>query len=467
MVVGELAEEADVLVIGGGSGGYVSALRAAALGRQVTLVERQGGAARLGGTCLHVGCIPSKALIELAHVRNTLSTFSTRGLHVHGVTIDLSEFQSFKSAMIERLRAGVSDLLKHAGVRVIDGHARITPTRKVAVEYEDRTPGFFEFRDLVLATGSRNTDVPVLPLDGHRIVDSTGVLALQKIPANVVVVGAGYIGLEMASALLGLGATVTVVERAGRILPGSDAAVSKTLHTALARRGIAFHTGTEVLGDDGEKVAIRTGDAEDKIVADLVVVAVGRRPNSEGLGLEHLDVTVDDRGFVVTGADQIAAPHVAAIGDLTAGPALAHRAMAQGVVAAEALCGKPAQFDPAAIPAIVYTDPEVAMAGLSDDQLAGRDVVVSRLPMGAIARSATLGHGDGQARLLSERGTGVLLGAQLIGPNVSEVIGEIVLALEMGATVEDLASTVHAHPTISEAILETAAMANGTPLHAR
>jgi dihydrolipoamide dehydrogenase len=467
MVVGELAEPADLIVIGGGPGGYVAALRAAQLGRKVLLIEANAGATGLGGTCLHVGCIPSKTLIELGEAHSGLRRLATRGLVTDGARIELAAFQADKAQIVRRLSDGVGALLRARGVEVVAGHARLTAPNRIAVEHPDAASTFYEFAGAIIATGSRPAQLAALPRDGVRVLDSTDVLALDAVPATVAIVGGGYIGLELASALHALGAQVTVLELGDRLLPGVDAPISTLVRRAFVKRGIAVHTGALVTGDDGARLTFVIAEAVQELAVDAVVVAAGRRPNSDDVGFGRAGVTVAGDGTVVVSPARLALDHLAVIGDLTAGPALAHKAMAEGVVAAEALCGRPAAFDPAAIPAVVYTDPEVALAGESEASAAaaGLDVVVSTVPMAAVPRSLTLGAPEGVARILSEPGSGVLLGVQLVGRHVSESIAEAVVAIELGATVEDLAASIHPHPSMSEAVAEAAHLALGAPLH--
>lgn len=464
MVVGELAEPVDLLVIGGGPGGYTAAVRAAQLGRSVVLVERHDGGNGLGGTCLHVGCIPSKALIELAEAKTGLRRLAGRGLAADDVRVDLAAFQADKSAMVGRLAAGVGRLLAGHGVRVLSGEARLSGPQRAVVQRPGHASTFLEYRDVILATGSRPAELEALPRDGRRVLDSTDALSLTELPRSIAVVGGGVIGLELASAFHALGAAVTVVELADRLVPDLDAKISATIRRALLRRGIQVLCSARVLGDDGSNLVVAGDREEQRIPADAVITAVGRRRNSENLGLERAGVDVLANGAVKVDGRLLAAPQVAAIGDLTEGLSLAHKAMAEGAVAAEALSGLPSEFDPAAIPAVVYTDPEIAVAGLGEDS-APDGVAVTSVPIGITARSATMGTTEGLVRVLSDPASGAVVGVQIVGRHASELIAEGVLAIEMGATVEDLAHTIHAHPTLSEAVFEVARRAFGTPLH--
>ncbi|MEO3825815.1 dihydrolipoyl dehydrogenase [Actinomadura sp. B10D3] len=467
MVVGELAEGIDLLVIGGGPGGYTAAVRAAQLGRDVVLVERNGGESGLGGVCLHVGCIPSKALIELAGARGVLRRLSSRGLVVGDPGVDLAAFQKDRTETVSRLARSIRRLLTGAGVRVVHGEARLTGPRRAVVRRDGEASIFFEFRDAVVAAGSRPAEPPTLPRDGSRVLDSTDALALRELPRSVAIVGGGAIGLELASAFHALGSRVSVVELADRVLSGMDAKISHVVQRSFKRRGIDVHCDARVVGDDGARLLVTGTGGERRLDVDAVVVAVGRKRNVEDLGLEAAGVAVLADGEVAVDGQRLAAPNIAAIGDLTEGPSLAHKAMAEALVAAEALSGRPSVFEPMAIPSVVYTDPEVAVAGLSEQAARrnGVDVAISTVPMSVSARGATMGHGEGIARILADRGSGVVMGLQLVGPHASELIAEGVLAIEMGATLEDLAHTIHAHPTLSEAVFESARLGYGAPLH--
>jgi dihydrolipoamide dehydrogenase len=466
MVVGEMAESADLLVIGGGPGGYVAALRAAQLGRDVVLIE-QGGSAGLGGTCLHVGCIPSKALIELAHVRRAAQRMRQRGLTFGEPDLDFGLFQNDKDQIVRRLSDGIGTLLERAGVNVVEGQARFTSRNRIAVERADQASLFFEFTDAIVATGSRPAELPALPRDGLRILDSTDVLALGEMPKSMAIVGGGYIGMELASALAGLGVEVTVLELSEHILPGVDTAVSSLLAKSLARRGVAIHTQTTVTGDDGTMLTYETEGQSLTLKVDAVAIVAGRRPNSDAIGLEAAGITPSGSGLIAVGLDRRASDHIAVVGDLTEGPALAHKAMAEGQVAAEALSGRPAVFDPAAIPAVVYSHPEVALTGESEASaaLAGREIKIDSVPIAAVARSLIYGSAEGLARIISDPHTNRVLGVQIVGENAAELIAEAVLAIEMGAVVEDLAMTLHPHPSMTEAMAEIAHLAYGAPMH--
>lgn len=466
MVVGEMAEAVDLLVVGGGPGGYAAALRAAQLGREVVLVDRDG-VAGLGGICVRVGCIPSKALIELANAYESLQTKAVAGLRVEGAHIDFHAFQEWKAKLVGGLSRGVGQLLSHAKVRVVHGSVSFTRPDRAIVNTPDGGVSFIEFRHAIVATGSRPIAIPGFEPGTGTVHDSTGVLALDEVPTRVVVIGAGYIGLELGTALAKLGSHVTIVEAADHVLPSLDPALGRQVARSLERRGVEILVGTQSLRMDDADVVVSGPGGERALHADCVLVAVGRRPNSDDMGLAAAGAKLTSTGHVVVDASLRATPNIAAIGDLVAGPALAHKATAEAEVAAEVLCGKPARFDPAAVPAVVFTDPEIATVGLTVAQCreAGMEITVSKFPMSASGRAATLNATDGFVQLVVDTETNAVVGVHMAGPHVSELAGEAALAIEMAASPEDLAATIHPHPTISEAIREAAAIATGQPLH--
>ena len=455
MVVGEIAEPVDLLVVGAGPGGYVAAVRAAQLGRNVTVVDREGGEGGPGGACLHVGCIPSKALIELGEAVERTRGMAVAGLRVEGdVGVDMEAFQAWKASTVEKMGGGVRGLFKRHGVDYLVGDLRLTRHDRAAVLLGDGGSRFLEFEQAIVATGSRPMDLPALPVDGKRVVTSTGALALTAVPATVAVVGGGYIGLEIGTALSNLGADVTIVEALDGILPSIDAALAKPVLAGLKKHGIELRLGCVATGLDDEHLVIDAPDGEQRIPAELVVVAVGRRPNTDDLGLELAAVDVDESGLIRVDERRMATSNIAAIGDVTAGPALAHKASAEAVVAAEALSGRAASFDPFAIPAVVFSDPQIATVGLTEEQAReeGLDPVTVTSPLSANGRAATMEAGDGFTRVVVDKGTDRVVGVHIVGPHASELIAEGSLAVEMIASPADLIGTIHPHPTLSEGI---------------
>lgn len=461
MVVGEVATSTQVLVIGGGPGGYAAAIRAAQLGREVTLIERD----RIGGTCLNVGCIPSKVFIHAAELANLPTTSKGTGVSITA-SVELDQLQDHMRSVVAGLTGGVADLLTAAGVTVIDGTARFSRANRVAVVAGDGVQ-HIEFDQAILATGSRPVEVPSLPFSDERILDSTGALfGLSEIPDSLAVVGGGYIGVELGTAWAKLGVSVTIVEAESALLPGLDPRLGRSVSRRLQQLGlnVLLKTTASEMSDDG--LVVKTDGQEMTVPAEYAVVCVGRRPNTDDLGLEVTDVKPDDRGLIPVDAGRRAGKRLLAIGDITDGPALAHKATAEADVAARTAAGLPANFDPACIPAVVFSDPELASVGLTASQAKAAGIAANRsvFPLGASARAKTLSGGAGQVELISDE-AGTIIGAHIAGPLASELIAEAALAIEMAATLEDLAATIHAHPTMSESLLEAAHGALGMPLH--
>lgn len=468
MVVGEIPESVDLLVVGGGPGGYAAALEAGRLGRNVVLVDAEGPEG-LGGICVRVGCIPSKALIELASHTHARAAWAQRGAPEPSEgRVDLSRFQAWKQEVVGGLNGGLQGLLNQAGVDVRRGWFRFTrPDQGSLVTHPNSPPTHLQFASAIIASGSRPAELPSLPFDDQRVVSSTEVLDLAELPESIAVVGGGYIGLELGTALAKLGVAVTIVESQDRVLPTMERAVGALLAKQLHRLGVRLITGATEVRDDGTTLRLQTAQESLDLNVDLVVVAVGRVPNTDDLGLEALRVSPDERGLLPVGPDRLLTPRVAAIGDITAGPALAHKAMAEGLVAAGTLSGQRRSFDPSAIPAVVFSDPEVAQSGLTvaEAEEAGHAARTARFPVSASGRARTLGETQGFTEYVVDKTTGIVLGATIVGPFASELIAEATLAVEMSAHLEDLAGTIHAHPTLSEMHQETSMVGLGTPLH--
>ncbi len=463
MVMGSLRQEARVVVIGAGPGGYVAALRAADLGLDVVLVDERE---RPGGTCLFEGCIPSKALIHAVSAARAAREGRPFGLEIEGVRFDLERLRAWKEAGVERLARGVADLLKRRGVEVVRGRARFDGPHSLQV-FGSEVAGV-DFRHAIVATGSR----PVVPEGFEGAWTSREALEVAEVPGRLLVVGGGYIGLEIGSVYAGLGSRVTVAEMAPTLVPGADDDISRLLHRRLSRRFEAIRLETRVvrLEPRGEAfdVTLQTRGESRVERFHRVLVAVGRRPNTDDLGLDRAGVRVDERGFVVVDEQRrTSASHIFAIGDMTPGPMLAHKASREGKVAAEVLAGKPSAYDAYAVPAVVFTDPEVAWTGLTEREAAaqGVPVRVTRFPLSALGRAWTVGDTDGFSKVLHDPDTGRVLGQAVVSPLASEIIAEGTLAIEMGATLEDLAATIHPHPTFSELTMEVAEAAGGLPVH--
>ena len=466
MVVGEFADAVDLLVLGGGPGGYAAAIRAAQLGRKVTLVER-AGAAGLGGVCLQVGCIPSKALIELADAAQRTRDLHPAGLSVDGVAVSLERFQGWRGELCAGLARGVGRLLEAGEVRVVHGEARFNRADRVAVHTPEDRVVFFEFEHAIVATGSRPVALPGLPCDGERVLDSTGALALTAIPDSVAVVGAGYIGLELGTALAKLGARVTVVEALDRILPTVDESLTAPVVDRLRALDVDLRLETTAQRLEDGALVVEGPGGEDRVAAERVIVAVGRVPNTDELGLAEAGVRVGSDGLIAVGEDMRATERIAAVGDVVAGPALAHKATAEAAVAAEAISGQPAAFDAQVIPIVIFTDPEIGSVGLSEAQAreAGLDPVVATFPLAASGRAGTLGVREGFTRIVADAATDRVVGVHVVGPHASELVAGGALAIELMAAPGDVAATIHPHPTLSEGLREAAELMLGRPLH--
>lgn len=458
-----------LLVLGGGPGGYVAAIRAGQLGVPTVLVE---GIA-LGGTCLNIGCIPSKAFIHAAQAYEEArhqANGSPLGVRVQSPTLDLAQTVRWKDGIVERLTTGVGALLKKAGVRMIRGHARIIDGKTLEVHASDASdPVRVRCEHLLLATGSVPVELPGLPFGGP-VISSTQALSPAALPRRLVVVGAGYIGLELGIAYRKMGAEVAVVEATDHVLPTYDAELTRPVLATLKRLGVVLHLGCSVQGlsTDGRAVRVRTATADEfPLPADQVLVAAGRRPRTEGFGLDGLQLDMAGRAVKIDDQCRTSMRNVWAIGDLTGEPMLAHRAMAQGEMVAELVAGHKRRWAPAAIPAVCFTDPEVVVVGSNptDAQAAGIDAVHAVFPFAANGRSMTLESTDGFVRVVARRDNHLVIGWQAVGRGVSELAAAFGQSIEMGARLEDVAGTIHAHPTLGEAVQEAALRALGHALH--
>ena len=452
-----------LVVIGSGPGGYHAAIRAAQLGLKVAVVER----GPIGGVCLNVGCIPTKALLHVAAVLREGAHASDFGVSFGEPSVDLKQVESWKSGIVAKLSGGVKQLLKANGVTTLQGTATVTDAHTLDVDGERVT-----FEKLIVATGSRPIEIPGFESDGERVVDSTGALLVAEVPKRFMALGGSAIGLEFADVYAALGSDVTVVELMDQIVPTADPDVTKELRRSFEKRGVTIMTGTKAVSqrstDDGVEVTLETKDGgTENITVDKVLVAVGRRPNGAGLGLEDIGVTVDERGFVpVNDHLQTNVPHVYAIGDVARAPLLAHKAMKEGLVAAEHAAGQPSAYD-TLVPNVIYTSPELASVGMTEAEAkaAGFEVRVGVFKLAALGRAMTLGVKEGLVKLVGDAETDLLLGFHMVGPGAGDIVSEATLALEMGTTMEDLALTQHAHPTIAEAVMEAAEVAHGKAIH--
>jgi dihydrolipoamide dehydrogenase len=457
-----------LLVLGGGPGGYVAAIRAGQLGIPTVLVE--GGP--LGGTCLNIGCIPSKALIHAAdefEKARHWANGSALGIRVQQPAIDIAQTVRWKDGIVGRLTGGVGSLLKKAGVQVLSGWGSIRDGKSVDVQLAGGEAVRLQCEHLLLASGSAPVELPSMPFGGP-VISSTEALSPGALPKRLVVVGAGYIGLELGVAYRKLGVEVAVVEATQRVLPAYDEELTRPVLATLKRLGVVLHLACSVegLAADGSGVRVRTAQADEFVLpADQVLVAVGRRPRTEGFGLESLMLEMSGRAVKVDEQCRTSMRNVWAIGDLTGEPMLAHRAMAQGELVAEVIAGHKRSFTPAAIPAVCFTDPEVVVAGLDPAEAARRgiDVLQAHFPFAANGRAMSLESTDGFVRVVARRDNHLIVGWQAVGRAVSELAAAFGQSLEMGARLEDVAGTIHAHPTLGEAVQEAALRALGRALH--
>ncbi|UFJ42268.1 dihydrolipoyl dehydrogenase [Brevibacillus humidisoli] len=466
MVVGEFTTEVDVLVIGAGPGGYVAAIRAAQLGKSVTVVER----GELGGVCLNVGCIPSKALIHASHTYDHMKAADQMGISVENVSVDFGKVQEWKSKVVKQLTGGVGSLFKGNKIQTVPGEALFVSENEVRV-FNGYEVNRYKFNHCIIATGSRPIELPAFPY-GERVLSSTEALNLTEIPKNLVVIGGGYIGIELGSVYARFGSKVTILEGSDQILPGFEAEMTRLVERKLKKNKVDVFTKAMAKGmeetENGVVVTAEVKGEEKKFEADYVLVTVGRRPNTDELGLSDIGMKLTEKGYVIVDKQgQTSIPNVYAIGDIVEGPALAHKASYEGKVAAEAIAGQPSAVDYKVIPAVVFSDPEISSVGISEREAKeqGLDYVVGRFPFAANGRALSVNAGEGFVKLVADKETGVVLGAQIVGPEASNLIAEIGLAIEMGATLEDIELTIHAHPTLGEMMMEAAELALGHPIH--
>ncbi len=456
---------AEVVVLGGGPGGYTAAFRAADLGKQVVLIERHE---RLGGVCLNVGCIPSKALLHIAEVVNEARELRERGVDFGEPRFDLERMRAYVNRVVGNLSQGLGGLAQRRKISVLRGRGRFSAADQISVETHDGTTTL-SFDDCVIAAGSQAIELPGIPHDDPRVMDSTAALRLDAIPARLLVIGGGIIGLEMAAVYDALGSKITIIELTDELIPGCDRDLIKPLQKRIAMRYERILLGAKVTRiesqADGLKVYMEGGNAPASDRFDRVLVAVGRRPNGHAIDAPKAGVNVDERGFIaVDNRMRTLAPHIYAVGDIVGQPMLAHKATHEGKTAAEVIAGLPAAFDPKAIPSVAYTDPEVAWMGLSEAEAraASIEIETASFPWAASGRAQGIGRSEGITKLVFDAQNHRLLGAGITGRNAGELIAEAVLALELGADAEDLALTIHAHPTLSETVNFAAEMFEGT-----
>ncbi|MDE2030172.1 MAG: dihydrolipoyl dehydrogenase [Alphaproteobacteria bacterium] len=457
----------DLIVIGSGPGGYVAAIRAAQLGLKTAVVEKNP---TLGGTCLNVGCIPSKALLTSSEkYADALHGFAAHGVRAPSVSFDLAAMMGHKDKVVKDNTAGIEYLFKKNKIDWIKGKGVIAGAGKVDVAGQT-----YATKNILIATGSESTPLPGIAVDEKRIVTSTGALVLSEVPKTMVVIGGGVIGLELGSVWQRLGAQVTVVEFLDRILPTMDGEISKTMQKILAKQGMQFKLGSKVTSsvNNGKDVSLTveaaSGGNAEKMQADIVLLAIGRRPFTEGLGLDKVGVKLDERKRIVTDHKfQTNIPGIYAIGDVIAGPMLAHKAEDEGVVCAEMMAGQSGHINYDAIPGVVYTWPEAASVGKSEEELKKDGIAykAGKFPFSANGRARAMGDTEGFAKILADAKTDRILGAHIVGPDAGTMIAELALAMEFGASSEDVARTCHAHPTLNEVVKEAALAVEGRPIH--
>jgi len=459
----------DLVVVGAGPGGYVAAIRAAQLGMRVACVEKDR---RLGGTCLNVGCIPSKALLDSSELyHQTRSGLAVHGIRASGVELDLAQMMARKDRVVRGLTQGVAGLFKKNRITSVTGRARLAGANRVEVSGDDGQQ-VVEATRVLIATGSEPIPLPALPFDGDRIVSSTEALAFARVPSRLLVVGAGAIGLELGSVWSRLGAQVTVIELLDAIVPTMDRGMGTQLRRVLERQGIAFRLGTAARGaertPDGMRVTVATGNETATVEADVVLVAVGRRPYLDGLGARELGIAFDERGRIAVDARyETSVRGVFAIGDVIAGPMLAHKAQEEGIAAVENMAGLAGHVNYDAVPNVVYTWPEFASVGVSEEEAAARGLrtAIGTFPFMANGRARCMGETDGSVKVIADAASDRIVGLHILGPRASDLIAEAAVAVEFGASAEDLARAVHAHPTLPEAIKEAALAVAGRAIH--
>jgi len=463
--INESTIHAEVVVLGGGPGGYTAAFRAADLGKQVVLVERYPA---LGGVCLNVGCIPSKALLHVAQIVHEVDEFEQHGLNYGKPTFDLDKIRAWKESVTKTLVGGLAQLVKQRKITLIQGNGQFTSPNTLEVQTETGIKTV-SFDQAIIAAGSQATKIPVFPNDDPRLWDSTNALELKEIPKKLLIVGGGIIGLEMATVYHALGSEISVVELMEQIIPGCDNDLVTPLFRRIKKQYKNIWLETRVTSiekqDDGLKVSFEGKNAPESAVFDAVLVAVGRKPNGKLIGAELAGVNVNELGFIAVDKQQRTnVSHIFAIGDIAGNPMLAHKASHEGKVAAEVASGLKAGFDALTIPAVAYTDPEVTWMGLTENQAKKQGIEYDKavFPWAASGRSLSLGRKEGLTKILCDKETGRILGAGMVGPNAGELISEAVLALEMGADAEDIGLTVHPHPMLSETFAFAAEMITGS-----
>ncbi|MGG0890752.1 dihydrolipoyl dehydrogenase [Cytobacillus horneckiae] len=466
MVVGDFPIETDTIVIGSGPGGYVAAIRAAQLGQKVTIVEK----GEVGGVCLNVGCIPSKALISAGHRYETATESDAMGIKAENVTVDFSKVQDFKAGVVKKLVGGVQGLLKGNKIETVKGEAYFVDSNTLRV-MDDNSAQTYTFKNAIIATGSRPIELPTFKYS-KRVLNSTGALALEEIPEKIAVIGGGVIGIELGGAYASFGSKLTILEGADDILLGFEKQMTTLVKKNLKKKGAEIITKAQAKGveetENGVKVTYEAKGKEETLEADYLFVMVGRRPNTDEIGLEQVGIKMSDKGVIeIDKQCRTSVSNIYAIGDVVSGPQLAHKASYEGKIAAEAIAGKPSEIDYLGIPAVVFANPELATVGYNEAQAKeeGIEYTAAKFPFAANGRALAFDSTDGYVKLITRKEDGLVIGAQIAGANASDMIAELGLAIEAGMTAEDLAMTIHAHPTLGEITMEAAEVALGTPIH--
>ncbi|MCC2679771.1 MAG: dihydrolipoamide dehydrogenase, subunit [Pseudobdellovibrio sp.] len=461
----------DVVVIGSGPGGYVAAIRSAQLGFKTAIVEREA----LGGVCLNIGCIPSKAMITATHLLHKAQhDFKTMGLNIQGgISVDMKKLVGWKQSVCDKMSGGVNQLLKGNSVTIIKGNAEFKNSKEITVKSSTATDSVTA-KYFIVATGSRPIEIPGFPFDEKEICSSTGALAFDEIPKRVVVIGGGYIGLEISSYLRKLGTEVTVIEANTALLAGVvDPECAQVVTRKLDKAGVVVKYGAKAKGQkktkDGYEVTAEINGKDEVFKADKILVTVGRRPNGDQANLKAAGIAVDAKGFVTVDAKRRTnVPHIFAIGDICGQPMLAHKASHEGVMVAEIISGQNRVYDAKTVPAVVFTDPEIAAAGMTEAECRAKghnDLLIAKFPFAANGRAVSMSETDGFVKMIADKKTHVLLGVHIVGPEASNLISEAVLAIEMGARLEDLALSIHPHPTLGETMMEAAEATLGHAIH--
>lgn len=463
-----MADTYDAIILGGGPGGYVCAIRMAQLGLSVACVEEE----EYGGVCLNWGCIPSKALISNAHLYDKARGAGEIGLDFGEVGLDVAKMQKWKDGIVKKLTGGVRGLLEANGAKIVEGRGTMASPTSVRVNKDGKATEIHAKKAVVVATGSETIQIPGFEFDGKVIIGAREAVSLKQVPKRLVVVGGGVIGLELGMVYQTFGSELVVVELTDSLLPGIDLDAVKVVKKHIEKRGGKVLTGAKASGykkvKGGVEVQVEQGKETLSLPADKVLVAVGMKPRSKGIGLEEIGVQIDDRGFVPTDDScRTNVPTVYAIGDVSGAPMLAHKASKEGEVAAEVIAGKAAGKDWVTVPGIAFTDPEIAQVGLTQEaaKKAGHDVATGRFPFSALGRAMSIRETDGFVKVVRDKATDRVLGITVCGPSASDLISEAVLALEMAATAEDLALSIHPHPTLGEAMMEASAASLGHAIH--